>query len=66
MGVRIISQHIMKPKYRVYRRNNRYYKRDTRTGKRTSLSTSNREDAQRIVEAENQAHSNPILGQQLA
>ncbi|MGB0154577.1 MAG: tyrosine-type recombinase/integrase [Verrucomicrobiales bacterium] len=56
----------MKPKYRLFNRRGRFYKRDTETGQRTSLKTSCRKAAQKIVDAENQAHESPALGQELA
>lgn len=56
----------MDPRYRVFRRGGRFYKRDTVTGQRTTLKTTSREEAAQIVEAENRALADPILGQQLA
>lgn len=56
----------MKPKYRLFKRGNKYYKRDTLTNQRFSLGTSCRKAAQKLIDAENQAHESPALGQELA
>ncbi len=46
----------MKPRFRVFKRGNKFYKRDTPTNERTSLGTSCRKAAQKLVDAENQSH----------
>ncbi len=56
----------MNPKYRLWKRGNKFYKRDTLTNQRTSLGTSCRKSAQKLVDAENQAHESPALGHELA
>jgi len=56
----------MKPKYRLFKRGNKFYKRDTVTNQRTSLATSCRKAAQKIVDAENQSFESPALGHELA
>lgn len=56
----------MKPRYRIFKRGSTFYKRDTQTNQRTSLHTSSRTEAQKLVDAENQAHESPALGQELA
>lgn len=59
----------MKPRYRLICRGNRlaaYYLVDTRTGKRTSLHTSDKDAAKQIVEAKNQAERQPLLNLQIA
>ncbi len=56
----------MKPKYRLFKRGNKFYKRDTTTNQRVSLGTSCRREAQKLIDAENQAHESPALGQELA
>jgi hypothetical protein len=59
----------MKPRYRLIHRGNRlasYYLVDTRTGKRTSLHTSDKDAAKQIVEAKNQAERQPLLNLQIA
>lgn len=56
----------MKPRYRIFKRGSTFYKRDTQTNQRTSLHTSSRTEAQKLVDAENQSHESPALGQELA
>jgi hypothetical protein len=56
----------MNPKYRLFKRGNRFYRRDTLTNQRTRLGTSCRKSAQKLVDAENQAHESPALGHGLA
>jgi len=59
----------MKTRYRLTCRGSRggkFYCVDTLTGKRTSLQTSNEEDAQQLVEAKNQAQRQPVLNLQIA
>lgn len=56
----------MKPRFRVFRRGTKFYKRDTLTGQRTSLGTSCRKEAQRLVDAENQSYADPALSHELA
>lgn len=56
----------MKPRFRVYQRGNKFYKRDTQTNVRTSLGTSCRKAAQKLVDAENQSHESPALSYELA
>lgn len=55
--------------YRLIRRGARggnFYCVDTSTGKRTSLHTSNKDDAKEIVDAQNQALRQPMLNLQIA
>jgi integrase len=59
----------MKTRYRLIRRGNRsgkLYCVDTVTGKRTSLQTSNEDEAQQIIQAKNQAERQPVLNLQIA
>src|ERR1035438_1651908 len=59
----------MKTRYRLTRRGirgNTFYCVETSTGKRTSLSTSNEDEAQQIVEARNNAERQPVLNLQIA
>jgi hypothetical protein len=56
----------MKPRYRLFKRGNKFYKRDTLTNARSSLGTSCRKAAQKLVDAENQSHESPELSYQLA
>ena len=56
----------MKPRYRIFKRGSTFYKRDTQTNQRISLHTSSRTEAKKLVDAENQAHESPALGQELA
>jgi integrase len=56
----------MKPRYRIFKRGSTFYKRDTQTNQRISLHTSSRTEAQKLVDAENEAHESPALGQELA
>ena len=59
----------MKTRYRLIRRGNRggaFYCVDTKTGKRTSLGTSNADEAQQIIQAKNKAERQPVLNLQIA
>ena len=59
----------MKTRYRLTRRGIRgdtFYCVDTTTGKRTSLRTTNAEEARQIVEAKNQSERQPVLNLQIA
>jgi len=59
----------MKTRYRLTRRGirgNKFYCVDTTTGKRTSLRTTNEEEARQIVEARNQSERQPVLNLQIA
>lgn len=59
----------MKTRYRQTRRGirgNKFYCLDKVTGKRTSLHTSDEEEARQIVEARNQAERQPVLNLQIA
>ena len=59
----------MKTRFRLIRRGTRggkFYCVDTTTGKRTSLGTTNEDEAQQIVEAKNQALRQPVLNLQIA
>ena len=59
----------MKTRYRLICRGIRggaYYCVDTTTGKRTSLGTTNADDAQQIIEAKNNSVRQPILNLQIA
>ena len=59
----------MKTRYRLICRGIRggaYYAVDTTTGKRTSLGTTNADDAQQLIEARNNAERQPILNRQIA
>ncbi|MBI4661544.1 MAG: hypothetical protein HY735_22200 [Verrucomicrobia bacterium] len=59
----------MKTRYRLIRRgirNGAFYCVDTNTGKRTSLGTSNEDEAQQIIQAKNQSLRQPVLNLQIA
>lgn len=59
----------MKARYRLICRGIRggaYYCVDTQTGKRTSLGTTNADDAQQIIEARNNSERQPVLNLQIA
>ncbi len=59
----------MKTRYRLSRRGirgDRFYCVDTTTGKRTSLRTTNEDDARQIVEAKNKSERQPVLNLQIA
>jgi integrase len=59
----------MKTRYRLICRGIRggaYYCVDTATGKRTSLGTTNADDAKQIIEAKNNSERQPILNLQIA
>lgn len=59
----------MKPRYRLLMRgsrSNKYYCIDTESGKRTSLGTEDRDAAEQIVLAKNQALRQPALNRQIA
>jgi len=59
----------MKTRYRLICRGIRggaYYCVDTQTGKRTSLGTTNTDDAKQIIEAKNNSERQPVLNLQIA
>jgi integrase len=59
----------MRKRYRLSRRGcrgDKFYCVDTQTSKRTSLHTSNEDEAQQIVDAKNQAERQPVLNLQIA
>jgi hypothetical protein len=59
----------MKTRYRLTRRgirDDRFYCVDTTTSKRTSLRTTNEDEARQIVEAKNQSERQPMLNLQIA
>jgi len=51
----------MKKAFRIFPRNGMYYSEDTETGKQKSLHTRDRDDAQRLVNAQNEAAKNPAF-----
>lgn len=57
----------MKKKYRLYRRNNGiFYLENTSTGKQRSLRTAERNKAEKLLFAENEAATTPALNLELA
>ena len=59
----------MKTRYRLTRRGirgNKFYCVDTTTGKRTSLGTTNEDEARQIIEARNNSERQPVLNLQIA
>ena len=59
----------MKTRYRLTRRGirgDKFYCVDTTTGKRTSLGTTNEDEARQIVEARNNSERQPVLNLQIA
>jgi len=59
----------MKTRYRLICRGIRggaYYCVDNKTGKRTSLGTTNADDARQVIEAKNNAERQPVLNLQIA
>ncbi len=59
----------MKTRYRLICRRNRgggFYCVDTTTGKRSSLQTSDEDEARQIIEAKNQSQRQPVLNLQIA
>jgi hypothetical protein len=53
----------MKQRFYLYRRGNRYYMQDSRTGKQQSLETSDRKTALRILELKRQTATDPAFNQ---
>lgn len=59
----------MKNRYRLIHRNHRggmFYAVDTATGKRSSLNTTDKAEAARLLAAKNQAHHQPTLNMEIA
>lgn len=60
----------MQPKFRLYRRSSRsngtYYAQSCATGARESLGTKDRAEAEKLLQAKNEAHAQPILSRELA
>jgi integrase len=58
---------IMKPRYRIYRRQGGlFYLFDRHTGKRESLQTTDEAVAQRLLHARNEAQQQPMINRQIA
>jgi len=58
---------IMKPRYRIYRRQGGvFYLFDRQTGKRESLETTQTAEAVRLLHARNEAQQEPIINRQIA
>jgi hypothetical protein len=58
---------IMKPRYRIYRRQGGvFYLFDRHTGKRESLETAHEEAARRLLHAKNEAQQQPLINRQIA
>jgi len=58
---------IMKPRYRIYRRQGGlFYLFDRHTGKRESLQTAEEAVAKRLLHAKNEAQQQPLINRQIA
>ena len=58
---------IMKPRYRIYRRQGGiFYLFDRHTGKRESLQMADAEAARRVLQAKNEAQQQPLINRQIA
>src|SRR5512136_1309092 len=58
---------IMKPRYRIYRRQGGvFYLFDRHTGKRESLETDDEAVAKRLLHAKNEAQQQPLINRQIA
>jgi len=57
----------MKQRYRLWQRQGKvFYAFDRQTGKQISLVTQDKEEARRLLNAKNEAESNPLLNRQIA
>ena len=56
----------VKRKYRMFRRGNVYWIQDNETGKQETLRTKDRAEAERLFNAKNEAHRQPIINLQIA
>ncbi len=56
----------MKAEYTLFRRNGVYYSQDSATGQQKSLRTREEAEAQKLVNARNEAHRQPVLNLHLA
>lgn len=60
----------MQPKYRLYQRSNRasgtFYAEDCVTRARVTLGTKDRAEAEKLLQAKNEAHAQPVLSRELA
>jgi len=60
----------MQPKYRLYQRSNRasgtFYAEDSVTRARVTLGTKDRAEAEKLLQAKNEAHAQPTLSRELA
>src|SRR3954469_2730289 len=56
----------MKKRYRLFRRQGTFYLQDSTTGQQKSLRTKSREDAERLLHAQNEAHVQPAFNLQIA
>jgi hypothetical protein len=55
----------MRKRYRMFRRGNVYWAQNNETGKQESLSTKDRPTAERLLNAKNEAHQQPIINLQM-
>lgn len=56
----------MKQQFILFQRSGIFYSKDTSTGKQTSLRTRDRDDAQRLLNAKNEASHQPAMNLQIA
>jgi hypothetical protein len=56
----------MRPRFTLYRRGNVFYCQDTETGKQSSLRTGDKDEAQTLLNARNEAFRQPAINRQIA
>jgi len=57
---------VMKQRFILFRRADMFYCEDTDTGKQTSLRTKDKDEAQRLLNAKNEAEKQPAINLQIA
>ena len=56
----------MRKKYRMFRRGNVFWAQNNETGKQETLKTKDRATAERLLNAKNEAHQQPVINLQIA
>jgi hypothetical protein len=56
----------MRPKFRLFLRGTVFWCQDNDSGKQETLRTKDREEAERLLHAKNEAHRQPIINLQIA
>ena len=66
MAPRFVTKPVMKPKFRLFRRGETFWCKDTEIVRHQSLGTKNKADAARLLHGRNEAHAVPFVNLQMA